>query len=675
MDKSNPFSFSKASDYTDEEINTFWVDLGDKEYIDSIIEPQSRKSKFILGGKGTGKTHLLRHHSYQTLKLREKSLSGLDLIKSKKYLGVFLRANSLDANRFNSKTQDETINWQNLFGIFLELKLIDNLIEILIDIKNNSSTHNFNDKGFLNSLGYEINDPDFENLSNIGAFQEWIKLETKRINKSVNNYAFTATLSLTSSKFSFGGLINKIKEALTVWNSDFDNISILYLLDEIENFSSIEQQEVIQSLIRFSEGTSTFRISGRLYAIKTYSIIGNGEENREGSEFEIINLDEKLNAISNTEYKIFAKNFITRRLTLKNLIKNKENFDIFKCFESLKNNKFYEDVLDDQSLLEKSDSINFIKSFKKTLSDVPKIINADEIDQICFLLTNDFPAILQKHNILRFCKSFTPALSSIEQANSIRTSCFQSMNSSNENCTKSYNESYYHWNKDLLAQLSREWNKSWEYSGFDTFIHMSSNNPRNLLSILVSAYDLALFNNHDFINESPLTIEEQNHAAFENAKFIFEQDSNYGSKSEIAKKAIKRLSTILRTARFSLNIPEVSPLLVSFNDEDLTDNSRQAIQSALNYSFCFELKSGRPDRNSNRINRKLYLNPILSPIWNLPISRRGDLSLSPELVNSIFDQDKNEEFKTLLNSLNRKWNQPFTKNKLLLNQPDLFQND
>lgn len=670
MEKSNPFSFSKASDYTDEEINTFWVDLGSKEFIDSIIQPQSRKSKFILGGKGTGKTHLLRHHSYQTLKLREKDLSGLELIKSKKYLGVFLRANSLDANRFSSKKQEENSKWQTLFGIFLELKLIDNLTETLIDIKNNSLSYSFNDKGFLDLLSYEINDIEFEKLSNIDDFKEWIKLETKRINKSVNNYAFTQNLDLIP-KFSFGSLIIKVKKALNVWNSCFNDISILYLLDEIENFSIIEQQEVIQSLIRFGEGVSTFRISGRLYAIKTYSTIGNGEENREGSEFDKINLDENLKAITNNQYKEFAQNFITKRLHYKNLIKNHKNFEISECFETLKNNKFYENFFNTQKL-NKSDSFSFIRNFKKTLLEVPKIINSNEVDDICSLLTNDFPLILQKHNILRFCKSFSIDLSCIELAKTIRMCCYGAMNNSNYDSIKSYEESYSHWNKDLLTQLSREWNKSWEYSGFDTFIHMSSNNPRNLLSILSSAYDLALFNNHDFINDKPLTIDEQNHAVFENAKFIFEQDSNYGSKSEIAQKAVRKLSTILRTARFSLNIPEVSPLLVSFNDEDLTDNSRQAIQSALNYSFCFELKSGRPDRNSNRINRKIYLNPILSPIWDLPVSRRGDISLSSELVNSIFDQEKSEEFKVLLSSLDRKWNQPFTRNKLLLNQPDLF---
>lgn len=62
---------------------------------------------------------------------------------------------------------------------------------------------------------------------------------------------------------------------------------------------------------------TTFRISGRLYAIKTYSTIGGGEENREDVEFKKINLDEKLKELG-AKYKNFANNFIKQRLCVKN---------------------------------------------------------------------------------------------------------------------------------------------------------------------------------------------------------------------------------------------------------------------------------------------------------------------------------------------------------------------
>ena len=70
----------------------------------------------------------------------------------------------------------------------------------------------------------------------------------------------------------------------------------------------------------------------------------------------------------------------------------------------------------------------------------------------------------------------------------------------------SYDESYNHWSLNLIAQLCRESRKPVIYAGFDTFVKMSSNNPRNLLGILSNAYDLALFNDLDFIYNNEIII-------------------------------------------------------------------------------------------------------------------------------------------------------------------------
>ena len=92
---------------------------------------------------------------------------------------------------------------------------------------------------------------------------------------------------------------------------------------------------------------TTFRISGRLYAIKTYSTIGGGEENREDVEFKKINLDEKLKELG-AKYKNFANNFIKQRLCVKKLIplNRLESFNIEDCFESIKSSNYYSEFID-----------------------------------------------------------------------------------------------------------------------------------------------------------------------------------------------------------------------------------------------------------------------------------------------------------------------------------------
>lgn len=121
--KFNPFSFSKASDYTDEEINTFWVDIDD-DFVRKIIDPTSKSLLFILGGKGTGKTHLLRHFSYASTKLRHPNLSGLEIIRNDGFVGVFLRANALDASRFDTSNENEKENGKYYLRSFLSLNLL-----------------------------------------------------------------------------------------------------------------------------------------------------------------------------------------------------------------------------------------------------------------------------------------------------------------------------------------------------------------------------------------------------------------------------------------------------------------------------------------------------------------------------------------------------------------------
>ena len=54
MENSNPFSFSKASDYTDEEINTFWVDIDD-DFVRKIIDPTSKSLLSFSEVKERGK--------------------------------------------------------------------------------------------------------------------------------------------------------------------------------------------------------------------------------------------------------------------------------------------------------------------------------------------------------------------------------------------------------------------------------------------------------------------------------------------------------------------------------------------------------------------------------------------------------------------------------------------
>lgn len=670
MRHENPFALVRASDYTDKQINSLWVEIGSPAMIDTIIEPKSNESKFILGGKGTGKTHLLRYYSYPAVKLRFPNESGLNITKKQKFLAIFLRATSLDSSRFEF-TNEPAAKWQQLFGIYLELKLAEGVLDALCDIKETSAEANFDDKSFLKEVKETILSPEIASHKSIDDFRNWVIKERRGIDFAVNNAAFTGKLDVKAS-FAIGALCLPIGKAMRCWNSTLSDLPLIYLIDEIENFSLLQQQ-VVNTLIRYTEGLASFRVTGRRYAIRTNQTLADGEENRDGNEFKITYLDDLLR--EQTASLDFSKKFIIRRLQsaghpLPPNNNSKTEFDPANCFEEINTSDCYRLGFAQAKI--SPDMESFQSNLFNTIKRTYQTAEDEAIYRIVQNLTNDLPPILQKLNSLRLFKKTTKKTNPETLSEQIRRESINFLNADTKP-KNSYATAYGHYASDLFAQICRE-SKSRNgipYAGFETFVKMASGNPRSLLLILGKAYEISSFKGIDFISDSKLSILMQTEAVQESSKFMYESDTNFGQDSDIAREATARLATLLRTARYAFNIPEVSPLAFSFANEDLTPEAKRVLHCALNYSLIFELADGRPDRNSQKVHRKIQLNPLLSPKWGLPISVRGDIRLNKDMLKCIFQLGNAKEFNTLLSSLSSKWN-TLTKGAAIGTQQELF---
>ena len=668
----NPFAPARASDYTDKQINSLWVEIGTAT-VNRIIDPHSPVSKYILGGKGTGKTHLLRYHSYQVARQRDLDASGISLLRKYKYLAVFLRATGLDATRFEASSFDMN-RWQQLFGVYLELRLVEIVLDALCDVKHTSTHEDFDDVAFLKHMSRFINDNAVERCETIESFSSWLVATRRSIDDAINNAAFTGQLEVRIP-FAIGSLALPLSIAIGKWNSSLAEIPLIYMIDEIENFS-VSQQQVVNSLIRYGEGRATFRVTGRLYGRKTFSTLADGEENREGSEFKTIVLDEILRDYPN--FPEFSRKFVGKRLAAAGIVPfahvNKDGvFDPRESFEELDSDGLYARAM--QTLYIDANEDGFIRRFESAF------ISATEANEetalwnkaIAYTLTSEFPTIILRLNILLFCKKLKKNTVPHKLADQHKNDA-RNFLESQKGKVGYYGNAYGHYASDLFAQLCRDSKGIFgiPYAGFDMFIRMSSGNPRNLLIILGRVYEIAAFKGMDFVNGPALPISIQTDAVVESARFMYERDTNYGSDSDLARLATDRLAVLLRTARYALNIPEVSPLAVSFSNSDLSQPSMKVLDAALNYSYVFEMHEGRPDRNNQNVNRKLQLNPMLSPKWGLPISRRGDISLSRDFVNAIFNPELHAEFDALLKNAEVRWNSPFKNSKKIITQRELF---
>ncbi|GGY28007.1 ORC-CDC6 family AAA ATPase [Pseudoduganella albidiflava] len=665
---SNPFALVKASDITDQLINDLWVELGHVA-IRSIIEPTSTRSKFILGGKGTGKTHILRYYSYSAVKLRGRRKSGLDVIAESKFLAVFLRASGLDAPRFEIPGID-TFEWQQLFSVYLELCLAQAVLDALADVVVSTPGEEFNQVEFIQEIQTKLAGADLSNCNTIVDLKRWVLEQTRSLDDAVNNAAYTRKLDVRVP-FSIGKLAIPIARAMGKLHSRLADIPLIYLIDEIENFS-VAQQQVVNTLIRYGEGLATFRVTGRLYARKTKATLADGEENREHAEFKTEILDEKLR--NYPKYPEFCSKFVRKRLLLAGMgsaVAN-ENFSPASCFEEIDQSNFYNEAI---NLLGVADGAQLsLKNFSDELRALLKDAYSEDLAQeLTSTLTEGLPPLLQKLNIVLFCKKLSKRTKLAHLAGLVRQMSDEYFESHGQ-AKGPYATAYGHYSTDLFSQICRDSRRALgvPYAGFEVFTRMSWGNPRNLLIVLGHAYEIARFKEIDFINGRPLSIQHQTQAAVDAARFAFENDSNYGRVSDVARDATRRLGEFLRTARFSLRIPEVSPLAVSFSEDDLSPSAREVLNAALNYSLIYEVYDGRPDRNTKILNRKIQLNAMLSPRWGLPVVRRGDISLNRDLLDAIFVEGKRESFDALLKAASLRWNSVIRSLGTEISQPALF---
>ena len=129
--RENPFNVTKAVDLDDKQIGDYWVDLPGSGGFKDLVKPTSPMPMIILGGKGSGKTHILRYCSYQVQRMRHKSDVGAGLQKEG-YIGIYLRCGGLNASRFSGKGQSEQA-WSALFQQYMDLWLAELFVTTVSD--------------------------------------------------------------------------------------------------------------------------------------------------------------------------------------------------------------------------------------------------------------------------------------------------------------------------------------------------------------------------------------------------------------------------------------------------------------------------------------------------------------------------------------------------------------
>lgn len=616
--KQNPFSISKASDLSNEDIQNFWVDgINFSDFID----PSSLKPKIIVGGKGSGKTHLMKRFSYDVQILEKKTIASI--IKDDCYIGIFMRASTLLGGRFNH-TKDKK-KWQAIFYYYFELFFTKTyLFPVLEQLE-----YEYPDKKdqlvkeILDLFDKEI---EAETLSNI---KKRLSDEVKKINRCVNDYLFDndsindINHIVSRTELIFG--IPKVVKSVFKDISKIEQLTFNYFIDEFENFEP-QQRDYIQTLVRESGDICTFRIGIRSHAFNsdTLKTEHSSERNKMGSETELIYLDDWLME-DKKKYRDFALEIIQKKFNPENIsdIKEYEGF-LSRLFEKSSGKKY-----------------NSKKAFSNLSGKLKKITTKDEVDAIIENLKSNNSALADKLNIYNFYKN--------KEEDYLKRSEFVKKNGVSNNDKEKQNE-------NMKAQLYEEnLDTNPIYLGLDAFIKISDFNPRHMINIMGYVYDWVDYCEGDMSKKIPY--KEQIHSERKLLLWFKDDYDTSGKYGHQLSLYIDKFCRYLKAVRFSPKPIDTSVTSFFVSQENYMKYKEQFDSLSKRMIIIKKKERKGKNKNAHTLEYQFRINFVYSEKYQLPLIDRGTIEVDNSVLNVIFDDNDNDDsgFKKILSLRQSTW--------------------
>lgn len=660
----NPFNITKAVDFSDQEIHDYWIDIPESGGFQQFVKPTSPMPMFILGGKGSGKTHLMRYYSYPLQKIRHRD--GVpSVLQEDGYVGIYLRCGGLNSGRFKEKRQPDEA-WEGVFAYYMDLWLSQLVVSTALDAFAGTAELASQQENICRAIVGLFNSWDREIPASLESLLEALHALQKQVDGAVNNCAISGKLQVMI-RATRGQLVFGIPRIFVGSLSALRDCVFVYLIDEFENLSE-SQQKYVNTLIREKEVPCSFKVGGRMYGIRTHRTYSADEENKAGSEYEMVRLDALLR--TSNKYTLFAKRLVVRRLSEHGYITGDAKAQkvmvrsIGERFTTFPQESFAQGetafVLDKYP---KGEERPYFRSLRQRLVKgkdqglVPGLTTASDIDSVLALLAcSDYP-LLEKVNIFLLHKEWSERNNLRDSAEAIARECQEFLHSKVDRKAR-YSRALEHFKVDLVAQLLRECSQKQRYVGIETFIAMSLGLPRNLLILLKNIFAWAVFNGETpFVGDAPISIAAQQAGVAEAADWFLGDARMLGSAGRSVETAIKRLGTLFRMIRFSDKPAECSCTSFSCDVSRISAESRRILDIAQKWSLLIAV-SDRRDWGSERIDEQFQLNPMLAPRWDLAVYRRGVLGLMPEECNAIFEEAKEDQFRRMLQAKEGRLNAP-----------------
>lgn len=624
-------------------------------YKDFVLPPiyekidfaKSSKSKIFIGGRGCGKTMLLRYLSHETAFSTNKSK-----IESTEFenIGLYWKVDTHLVHLLQKRGVQEDV-WFSAFEHLVTLKFSLEVVKCLESIARsnfpNFSLEQFSKSGIKNPLESDntvINFKEFRNSLNkdLRNFQIWLRNVRKQEYPD-----FYPTIILQD-------LVNQIK----INFSFLENSRFNLYIDEYENLATY-QKKIINTLVKHSETPVVFHLAMKRNAFETKQTTGN-ESLSNVHDYRIYDLEEDF--ASPKEFRIFAAEIILHRLKSHHQLssidintdlltdpdkqKERKNEDyrkkilsvIDQIFPSQTYKELANEILDDKSLRNK-----LVVKLKQVLKNKHIDITPDK-----FFYLDDMRVTIVCLSLLNRDNITADLL--LDELHKLRedekNKFFDSTEWVNNNFIGSYLLFYSSLNR--ICPL---------YAGFKAFCQISNGNIRHLTELCYKTFLRAsdLNTTDNVVQIWQIDTIHQAQAAKQASATFLNEIKTFGRYGNQLHTFVLRVGTLFSIAHKNpkQSEPEQNHFSIS-TGSDLNDY-QFILEEAVKWSVLFQQKSTKKKAQYNPDVNEFVLNPIYAPYFHISFRKKRKIELSSENMRTLINGSL-DEFEILLKKYKGQWN-------------------
>ena len=613
---------------------------------------------FLIGGRGTGKTMVLKFLSVD-MQLKyfirnslnhdklEGQLSPEEMkafLRTRSFIGIYLRFRTIEYDYMKGEVAQ-------LFIPYLSIKVAEQIFEFLNVFKCSGLVSDNVETRICEYFTNQVTEPKLRIENSFHSALKLIKEDILQRFEAIFEKSSYCSMDEIKKAISIPVIIAK---NVIFGLSDFvfgeleflRKKNLFILLDELEYLNDYQKQ-CIGKLIKDSDETSVIFKVGTRYMPKILPVGESSEVLQEPHDFRAINITDALNAAHSgkkRDYCTLIKNILNKRLAKSNEFKNKGINDMEQLFPNVSIEDEAVELVDNRE-----------KHWDKFRTFLKETKSEEKASNVIDCLKYPSNPIAEKLNMLLYYRGYEPVI--------IKKMCEEFEKGENDQYLLLYQKNAL----NLLFQLYSDYRSEKKYAGIDVFIHLSSGIIRNAIELCNQALNTANNYGYEPAKKKPVEVDYQDMGVKHHAELQYDDITRIpGNLGMQVQDFINEIGTIFRELHLAPDLIEPEPTHFETSYSKIPSDAKIVFDAALNYSYLQKKPPMDPKLKFETKKDDFLINRVLAPYFNISYRVRGRTLISPlEIHNLILgsDEEKKKTRKDIIRQRRRKekFEAPFQK--------------